>query len=89
MATKPNVLEPDAPASSPNTGASATGAVTPSDTTVFPYATRYLWVGGTGSLVLTMGGATVTLLAVPVGLWKFSCTQVRAATTATNIVALN
>lgn len=78
-----------APLTCPNTGASATGAVTPSDATVFPIATRALWIGVTGNLVVTMGNVTVTLNNVPVGMLNLAVTQVRAATTCTNIVALN
>lgn len=85
----PAVLAPDCPFSSPNLGASATGAVTPSDSTVFPYPTRALWIGVTGTLVVTMGGATVTLTNVPVGLIRLAVTQVLAATTCTGVVALN
>lgn len=64
-------------------------AVTPSDTTVFTSPTRWIYVGGTGTLVLVMNaGQTVTLTAVPVGaMLPISAQQIKAASTATNIVA--
>lgn len=70
-------------------------AVTPSDTTILSGA-RALWVGTAGNLSVvfandkTNGGAgtAVTISNVPVGLWSFAVKQVRAATTASNIVAL-
>ena len=65
-------------------------AVVKSDSTVFPTPTRSLWIGGTGDVVVTMNGGQgpITLTAVPAGVMlEISVSQVRAATTATNIVA--
>jgi hypothetical protein len=64
-------------------------AVTPADTDLGSL-TRYIWVGGTGDLVVLLAGddTEVTLTAVPDGTWlALCCQQVKAATTATNIVA--
>ena len=63
-------------------------AVTPSDAT--PVNASALWIGGTGNLVVTMqDGQILTFTAVPAGvLLPISVSRVRAATTATNIVAL-
>lgn len=63
-------------------------AVTKSDVTIFP-VTRALYVGGAGALEVTMAdGQVVTFAAVPVGILPIQVTQVRAATVATNILAL-
>lgn len=65
-------------------------AVTPSDSTDLGI-TRFLWVGGTGDVVVVMAGdaAAVTLASVPSGsLLPIRVTKVKAATSATNIVAL-
>jgi hypothetical protein len=64
-------------------------AVTKSDaTTLLP--TRALYIGVTGNLTVTMygDGAIVEFLNVPVGIFPIQVTQVRAATTASSIVAL-
>lgn len=66
-------------------------AVTPADSNLPNGTCRALWVGGTGNLSLLFAKDTVpvTISAVPAGtLLQFSCKQVRAATTATLIVAL-
>jgi hypothetical protein len=49
-----------------------------------------LYVGGVGDVeVRTVGGTTLTFTAVPAGtILPIRCDQVRAATTATNIVGL-
>jgi hypothetical protein len=64
-------------------------AVTKSDVTDLG-RTRAVWVGGVGDLVVTMAdGVDVTFTAVPAGSWLWIQVQkVKAATTATNIVAL-
>lgn len=64
-------------------------SVTPSDTTVLRVC-RGLWVGGAGDLALTFeDGTQATLVAVPAGtLMPVRVSAVRAATTATSIVAL-
>jgi hypothetical protein len=64
-------------------------AVSKSDATVIP-ATRALYIGVAGDVVVTMEGGTgpITFKAVPVGVLNISVTQVLAATAATDIVAL-
>lgn len=66
-------------------------AVSPHDTNELTYVTRAIYIGGAGNIVLvTVGGDTLTLIALPVG----TVFPVRAkiikntSTTATNIVAL-
>lgn len=70
-------------------GLGKAAAVTKSDVTDLG-RTRAIWVGGTGNLVATMAdGTDVTFTAVPAGSWLWIQVQkVKAATTATNIVAL-
>lgn len=70
--------------------ASHAAAVTPSDTTDLSFATKRIWVGGTGAVkVNTVGGETVTYTGVPAGAYlNVRATRVYATgTTATNIVA--
>lgn len=65
-------------------------AVTKSDSTIIP-ATRGLYIGGVGDLIVTLtsGATPITYKAVPAGtLLMLSVTQVLNATTATSIVAL-
>lgn len=64
-------------------------AITPSDTDVFN-PTRAIYVGTGGSLVVTeLDGTTeTTYLGVLGGQWfPIQCVQVKAASTATNLVA--
>lgn len=63
-------------------------AVTPSDTTTLNCIGLY--VGGGGSVVVeTLQGNTVTFAAHPAGTWLWlQIGKVKAATTATNIVAV-
>jgi hypothetical protein len=72
-------------------GPSATArAVTPSDTTTLGGA-RALWVGGAGNLTLDFADGTtnVVITGVPAGtLLPIAPLRVKAATTATNVVAL-
>ena len=70
--------------------ASTVIAITPSDVTVLQDDLRALYVGGAGNVtVLTSGGQTVTFNGVPAGyILPISVKQVRASTTATNILAL-
>ena len=66
-------------------------SVTPSDTDDLANVSRYLWVGGAGSVrVLTERGDDVTFAGVPAGtLLPISVSRVLAGgTTATNILAL-
>lgn len=66
-------------------------AVTPSDSTDLTYATRALYIGVTGDVVVNMvgTGATITYKAVPVGILPIRVTRVLSTnTTATNILAL-
>lgn len=64
-------------------------AVTPSDTTVLNCAGLY--IGGTGNVVVeTQQGNTVTFTGYPAGTWLWlQIYKVKAATTATNIVAVS
>ncbi len=66
-------------------------AITPSDTTVLSPICRKLWVGGAGTVALRMlDGSTATLLLVPVGMLDgLQFDQVRAATTATSLIAFS
>lgn len=76
------------PRNDPSAPYSTGAAVTPSDVTTFD-PTDVLFVGGAGNLVLTMeDGTALTLTGVPAGFHKIACTQVKAATTATNIACL-
>lgn len=65
-------------------------AVTPSDSTVLN--ARAVYVGGAGDLVVELpgnDGAAVTFVAVPAGsLLPIRAVRIRAATTATSVVAL-
>lgn len=66
-------------------------AVTPSDSTVFAGATRQLFIGGAGDVVVRrLNGTNVTFTSVPAGSkLDIQCDQVRSTgTTATLIVAL-
>lgn len=64
-------------------------AVTKSDTTVFTPSCA-LFVGGAGDVVVTTAkGNSLTFTGVTAGsILPITCTQVKAATTATNIVRL-
>lgn len=64
-------------------------AVVPSDVTFIP-PTRALYVGATGNLEVTMArsGNVVTFLSVTAGIFPVQVTQVRAASTASALVAL-
>jgi hypothetical protein len=64
--------------------------VTPADVGSLPATTRALWIGGAGNVTVdTLGGQTVTLTAVAAGtLLPLQVSRVRAATTATLVVAL-
>ena len=74
--------------------ATSASAVTPSNTTILPDVTRYVYVGGAGNLTVVMwGDATATpvlFTAVPAGTTlPIAVVQVMATgTTATAIVAL-
>lgn len=72
--------------------ASAVGAaaVTPSDSTDFPTATRALYIGVTGNVKVTMlDSSVVTFSNVAVGVLPVRVTRVwSTSTTATGIIAL-
>jgi hypothetical protein len=71
--------------------ATRAAAVTPNDSTDLDAATRGLYIGTAGALtVITSGGDTVTLVAVPAGsILPLSVTRVLATgTDADDIVAL-
>jgi hypothetical protein len=66
-------------------------SVTPSDTTDLSDVTRWLYVGGSGNIVVNMAdGTTVTLLGIAAGsLLPIRVSRVKSTnTTATGIVAL-
>lgn len=66
-------------------------AITPHDTNALTASTRAIYVGGAGNIVLvTSGGDTLTLMAVPVGtVLPIEAKVVKAtSTTATNLVGL-
>ena len=68
-------------------------AITPSDTTIFPTATRAIWIGGAGNVAvvaLSDAGSPVTLTAVAAGtLLQIAAQRVMATgTTATDIVGM-
>lgn len=66
-------------------------AVSPSDSVALASVARALWIGGTGDVCLvTVGGETITILAVPAGtLLPIYTAKVKATDThATSIVAL-
>lgn len=65
-------------------------AVVKSDSTTFERHPRSLYVGTEGDVVIrTPAGTVLTFKAVPAGQYVFCrCDQVRAATTAADIVAL-
>lgn len=78
------------PYGNPNGPYNEAAAVVKSDSTVLT-ATRALWVGGVGDVVVDMAmtGTNITFTAVPAGtLLKIAVTKVKAATSATLIVAL-
>lgn len=69
--------------------AGGAAAVTKSDTTALA-GVRALYVGGGGDILATVGGVDVTFVGVPTGtILPIQATKVKAATTATNIVALS
>lgn len=61
--------------------------VTKSDSTVLENCDA-LYVGGTGDLVVEIGGVDVTIKAAAVGYHPISVSKVKSATTATDILAL-
>lgn len=63
--------------------------VTPHDDTVLDFAG--LWIGTTGSVTIkhTEGGTAITYANVPVGFLQVVGVRVMAATTASNIIAVN
>lgn len=75
---------------SDTSSAKAALAVTPADDFLPGGTTRALWVGGDGNLSLMFeSGVTVTITGVLAGTLLPVCVkQVKAATTASNIVAL-
>ena len=64
-------------------------AVVPSNTVDLPAASTFIYVGGSGSLKVTMlGGEILTFSNVPVGWHPIRVTGVWTSTTATQIVAV-
>ena len=68
--------------------AQATGgaAVTPSDATVLR-VTKALWIGTAGDLIVRFHDGSIATHKVPQGVFPAHVTQVRAGTTAADIVA--
>lgn len=68
-------------------------AITPSDSTVFEYTTRGLWIGGAGNVKVDMNrvGTAVLISGIPAGtLLPIRVTKVYSTdTTATNIVGFS
>ena len=64
--------------------------ITPDDGADLPTSSRAIYVGASGDLVVTMvGGGTVTLTAVPVGILPIRVSRVHATgTTAADLVAV-
>jgi hypothetical protein len=63
--------------------------VTPSNTDDLPAASTAIFVGGAGSVKVTMlGGEILTFNNVPVGWHPIRVTRIWTSTTATNIVAV-
>jgi len=63
-------------------------AITESDTDTYENV-RYVWVGGTGDLVVTMNGEDVTFAAVPDGsLLPISITALKTGSTVSSVVLL-
>ena len=82
-------LIPLPPSPSPDACAVHAFAVTPSDASTYAQPTRWLWVGTTGNVAVTMqDGSTATFNAVPAGYrLPVSVTQVRSTnTTASGII---
>jgi hypothetical protein len=75
--------------SSPDSCARVAFAITPADSDLVQPA-RALYVGGAGNLTIeTVGGSTVTLTAIPAGVFvPISVKRVAEATTATSIIGL-
>lgn len=84
-ANPPAVLAALAPLSAAAADWGAGGAITPGVGIFKPL--RAIWVGVTGNITLTLGGVSVTLTNVPVGLLWVAPTSVTAAT-ATGLVGL-
>lgn len=65
-------------------------AITPDDGADLPISSRAIYVGASGDLVVTMvGGGTVTMTAVPVGVLPLRVSRVHATgTTAADLVAV-
>lgn len=98
VAIAPYVHQPLAPYTAPGgtvLSGAGSGLVTKSDSTVFAYPTRGLYIGGTGDVTVSFGAtagyAIVTFSAVPTGTFlPIAVSQVRSTgTTATLIIALN
>lgn len=64
--------------------------ITPADTDFSQGIARGLYIGGVGDVaIMNQDGSICTFQDVPAGTWMpVCCRQVRAASTATNIVAL-
>ena len=69
--------------------ASAVGTAVGTAVVTLTPPSRALYVGGAGNVVATIGGATVTFVAVPAGsILPVRASSIGTATTATQIVSL-
>ena len=74
----------------PNAPYSNAAVVTPNDSADLSFRTRALFIGGAGNIVVSIGGANVTITGVLAGSVLPICVDrvLATSTTATNIVAL-
>jgi hypothetical protein len=78
------------PAGTPDAAATHAAVITPDDTVTFTPPYRWLWIGGAGSVSVTMvDGSTATFVVPDNGTrLPIATVQVKAATTATAILGV-
>jgi hypothetical protein len=78
------------PPGTPDAAGTHVADITPDDVTTFSPPYRWLWIGGQGSVVVTMvDGSTATFVVPSDGTrLPIAVTQVKAATTATAILGV-